>query len=1053
MAATSRFIIKRKDKLDDVDDLVVDSEGLTIGRLRGNDLVLNHPAVSRTHGGIKEIGGDFWYFNLSKSNGSLLNGELVTRAPLADGDVVQIGPYLLQMNYLPGALAMSVEAVLEVQPLGARTTRLGLEGEETAGTVLVRVVQPPKKETVTPGGTKRLQGTGMLTVFMPPFDQQALEVFWQKRQREAGKIAEQTPLHPRRVQKTGKSQFNWAPTFDLRTISRKSLFAWAAVMVATLAVAGALVYADAYSPGKLSAAHSAGVASPRNIAVRPNGNSCSECHGITTSMQAGCATCHSTQATAAARGFQPSVYDLHRRAELGCTSCHLEHRGESSAAGLLTYGICSSCHNDEYVIKAGPRAGAVLGIPHGGATGYPVDGDKWSWKLSAVDLRARGLPETWAGFAPKDQFHAIHQMGRMLGRTNCRDCHSAGVRGDRLWRESPRSECAKCHGLSFGGESVARVKANCNTCHRQHGESRDSASLVPPTGADQRRVIDYLANLEVAGPDDEARRATAGVFREAGGLLRETTDGDRLSTILAAGIGGVPWYGWFVVIAIAPAALLLPPLVGSIRQRHRLGSAALARQVRSREEAGGGRSLEMEKLKTDDPPYPHPVIDPALCIGCHACVEACPHDVLAIANNVATPVALDQCMEDTSCQVECPTSPKACVVVNATKPIPSRKVPVRNQTFMTNVEGLYLIGDVSGVPLIKNAVNEGAQVIDHVVEDLRRDSTRPEADCDVVIVGIGPAGLSAAVSAVQRGLTYVAIEQDKVAATIQAYAAGKYVFFKPDTLAAKGGIPCAGAGDKKEAVIDSWLATLRRFGVKVQEEERCTGIKCGNGVFTLKTEKGQFKREATYRARRVVLAIGNRGTPRLLKVPGEDIKIRVGAEPVVARHCPKCGAARRGAQTVCAGCGAELPKRVAPASEVGKVKYKLSNPDDFVNKRCVVVGAGNSAVEAAVDLCGLESGEGRITFRRTNEVTLVVRSDFSADLKLGNKMKVYDCIDAGRIRAFFRTEIKEIREAEVVLMDVSTKEEKARIRNDYVFALIGGERPTKFLEGLGIKIG
>lgn len=1050
MTATSRFIIRRKDKLGEVDDLVVDTEGLTIGRLRGNDLVLNHPAVSRTHAGIKEIGGDFWFFNLSQSNGSLLNGELVTRAPLADGDVVQIGPYLLQMNYLPGALAMSVEQVLEVHPLGARTTRLGLEGEESAGTVLVRVVQPPKKETVTPGGTKRLQGTGMLTVFMPPFDQQALEVFWQKRQREAGKIAEQTPLHPRRVQTTGKSQFNWAPTFDLSSLSRKSLFAWGALIVTALSVAGAFVYADAYSPGELSAAHSAGVASARNIAARPNRSTCSECHSIATSIQTNCSLCHSTEATAAARGFRPDVYDLHQRAELSCTSCHLEHVGASSAAGLLTYGICSTCHNDKYVITAGPRVGAILGIPHGGATGYPVEGGKWTWKLAAADLRARGLPENWAGFAPKDQFHAIHQMGRMLGRTNCRDCHSAGVRGERVWRESPRAECAKCHGLAFGGESVARVKANCNTCHRQHGESRDSASLLPPTGADQRRVIDYLANLEVAGSDEQARLATARVFRETGGFLRETAGEDGLRSILAASIGGIPWYGWLALIAIAPAGLLLLVLVDSIRHKHRLGTAGTAAQ---QAETGGARSLDLEKLRTEDPPYPHPVIDPILCIGCHACVEACPHDVLAIANNVATPVALDQCMEDTSCQVECPTSPKACVVINATKPIPSRKVPARNQSFMTNVEGLYLIGDVSGVPLIKNAINEGAQVIDQVIEDLRRDRRTPEADCDVAIVGIGPAGLSAAVTAVRRGLKYVAIEQDKVVATIQAYAAGKYVFFKPDTVVGKGGILCAGAGDTKEAVIDSWLATMRSIGVVVHEEERCTGIDRGEAIFAVKTEKGQFKQEATYKARRVVLAIGNRGTPRLLNVPGEDIKVKVGAEPVVARHCPKCGAARRGGQLFCTACGAELPKRVAPASEVSKVKYKLSTPDDFVKKRCVVVGAGNSAVEAAVDLCGLEWSEGRITFARSNEVTLVIRSDFSADLKLGNKMNVYDCIDAGRIKVYFRTEIKEIWENEVVLMDVSSKEEKARIRNDYVFALIGGERPTKFLEGLGIKIG
>ncbi|MBK8315840.1 MAG: 4Fe-4S binding protein [Acidobacteria bacterium] len=124
------------------------------------------------------------------------------------------------------------------------------------------------------------------------------------------------------------------------------------------------------------------------------------------------------------------------------------------------------------------------------------------------------------------------------------------------------------------------------------------------------------------------------------------------------------------------------------------------------------------------PSYPHPVINVATCIGCHACVDACPHDVLAIVNGKATPIAVEQCMEDTSCQVECPTVPKSCIVVNSTKKIPERKVPQRDQKFLTNVPGIYLIGDVSGVPLIKNAINEGGAVIDHIVEDLKKSPGR-----------------------------------------------------------------------------------------------------------------------------------------------------------------------------------------------------------------------------------------------------------------------------------------------------------------------------------------
>jgi thioredoxin reductase len=242
-------------------------------------------------------------------------------------------------------------------------------------------------------------------------------------------------------------------------------------------------------------------------------------------------------------------------------------------------------------------------------------------------------------------------------------------------------------------------------------------------------------------------------------------------------------------------------------------------------------------------------------------------------------------------------------------------------------------------------------------------------------------------------------------------------------------------------------------GVVVHEEESCKDIKREDGVFNVITEKGKIKEKAAYKARKVILAIGNRGTPMKLRVPGEELKMIVQPPPAVAKHCPRCGEERHGHAMHCVKCGAELPTKNLPPYEDMKVKYKLSDPDDFVGKKCIVVGAGNSSIEAAVDLTGFKREGDSLIFTRTNEVALVIRSDFKGDLKLGNKMNVYDCIDAGKIKVYFRTEIKEIKENEVTLMDVRTKEEKARLANDYVFALIGGEKPTKFLEGLGIKIG
>jgi thioredoxin reductase (NADPH) len=485
--------------------------------------------------------------------------------------------------------------------------------------------------------------------------------------------------------------------------------------------------------------------------------------------------------------------------------------------------------------------------------------------------------------------------------------------------------------------------------------------------------------------------------------------------------GGLPWWGWAVVALL----LLFVGIAFTLRDARR-ARLLLEEPLPSQPEEDDGRIKltpeQLERYDPDGPSYPHPVVITERCIGCHACVDACPHDVLAIVGGVATPVAPDQCMEDTACQVECPVNPKACIVVNTTKKIPPRKVPNRDARFMTDVPGCFIVGDVSGTPLIKNATNEGSDCVKFIHEELR-DVARaePKSDVEVVIVGVGPAGLSAAITAQRLGLSYVAIEQDKVLATIEAYPANKYVFFKPETMEPRGGVRPEGAGMQREAILADWTRLLHSSGVTVNEQESCKSVKRAEegDYFVVQTEQGAEKRRVTYNARRVVLALGNRGTPMKLRVPGEELKVT------------------RDGRTE------------------DKVKYKLTDPEAYRRKRVIVVGAGNSAIEAAVDLVAKRQGD-RITFRpdsEINEVTLVIRSDMKNDLKFGNKLQVYDCIDEGKIKVYFGTSIKEIRDDEVVLQNARTEEVKASVPNDFIFAMIGGDRPTRFLESIGIKIG
>lgn len=489
-------------------------------------------------------------------------------------------------------------------------------------------------------------------------------------------------------------------------------------------------------------------------------------------------------------------------------------------------------------------------------------------------------------------------------------------------------------------------------------------------------------------------------------------------------VGGLPWYGWAAVLAFVFVAGASFALVDAVRARGLL--AAFGNKRVEPEELNTQISKEdlalIKKMEPHGPDYPYPVIFPDRCIGCHACVEACPHDVLAIVNGIATVIARDQCMEDTSCQVECPVNPKACVVVNTTKRIRSRPVPARDARLMTDVPGCYIIGDVSGTPLIKNAANEGADVIKHIAHELNKwAGSEPNADLDVVIIGIGPAGLSAAITAQQFNLRYVGLEQDKVLATIEAYPKGKYVFFKPETMSSRGSIMVEGAGEQREKILDAWNGAMKSNGVVINEGESCKSVKKAEDgdYFAVQTEKGIEKKKITYRARRVVLALGNRGTPMKLRLPGEEMKVT------------------RDGRTE------------------DKVKYKLADPEAYRGKRIAIVGAGNSAIEAAVDLVAKRHGD-KITFRSSdeiNEVTLIIRSDLKNDLKFGNKMQVYQCIDEGKIKVYFGTSIKEIRDTEIVLMNARTNELKETVPNDYIFAMIGGDRPTKFLEAIGIKIG
>jgi hypothetical protein len=437
----NQYIINREDL--QVDPVTIVTDGLMIGRLAPCEVVLNHPSVSRVQAGIKQIENDYYLFALRSKNPVLLNGKPVEEnEALASGDIIEVGPFRLEIDVTDDALLISVQLQIGAKPSEIDLSDPGLSTEDL-------VVPGPKgkKPRATPiAGTK------------------ALDIFWDKRIREAGKMVRPSPLFPKGGRRSGKAQFNWMPTTDLMSRWPAAFFTWSLLIVGLLSVAAAYWYTSAFAPAPISKAHAATQLSVvPAIATTPNSGSCTNCHSLTDNVERRCASCHTTEA------FASTMIKPHEAAGIGCVDCHAEHRGAEFSAKAGALGSCTSCHNDgnKHLYN-----GRKVGTPHGGTFGYPVVNGSWSAKSISDDdweLRALGTkrqPADTDGKWRSNQFHALHDQrvklapglkGNTEGRLSCSSCHASF---DPLDRTTPRTTCAACH--------VSNDRPNCTSCHVQH---------------------------------------------------------------------------------------------------------------------------------------------------------------------------------------------------------------------------------------------------------------------------------------------------------------------------------------------------------------------------------------------------------------------------------------------------------------------------------------------------------------------------------------------------------------------------------------------------------
>jgi thioredoxin reductase/ferredoxin len=425
-------------------------------------------------------------------------------------------------------------------------------------------------------------------------------------------------------------------------------------------------------------------------------------------------------------------------------------------------------------------------------------------------------------------------------------------------------------------------------------------------------------------------------------------------------------------LAVATAAIVIVPYLVSFRRRRDLDRARLA---------------EARSLGIDRPMAQFPFIDPMSCIGCGACARACPEgDVLGVVGGIAVVVNGLRCVGHGRCADACPVG---AIEVGVGDLKGRRDVPILGDDLESTMPGVFVAGELTGLALIRNAIEQGRRVAETVAA---RTRSRPrglgEAAHDLAIVGAGPAGLSAALAAADLGLSFVIVDQGTgLGGTILQFPSRKLVLTRPVEL------PDGSALEREEYSKEEVLEILQRAisgrAVRVRYGERLEGIERRGELLEVRTSGGG------HRARHVLLALGRRGTPRKLGVPGE---------------------------------------------ELSKVHYQLRDAASYHHERLLVVGGGDSAIEAAI---GLARQPG-------NRVTLSYRKNGFHRVKRKNQEAIEVMIQRGRVRAAFGSEVESIDAGGVTLRFDDRTE---RLDNDQVFVLIGGDPPFDLLRRCGLAFG
>jgi thioredoxin reductase len=378
----------------------------------------------------------------------------------------------------------------------------------------------------------------------------------------------------------------------------------------------------------------------------------------------------------------------------------------------------------------------------------------------------------------------------------------------------------------------------------------------------------------------------------------------------------------------------------------------------------------------------HPVVDVNSCIKSGACILACPeHDILGIRNGKATLINASRCVGHGACFHACPTQAISLFIGTEKRGV---DLPHVDQNFETNVPGIFIAGEMGGMGLIKNAVEQGKQAVSNLAKGIK---TKRIYDYDLVIIGAGPAGISATLQAKKLGLKTITFEQDSLGGTVYTFPRQKIVMTSPMDLPLHGKARLYETSKKE--LLELWTEVLEKNDIQVQERIKVEEIKAENGGFRIDTKGGK-----SYTSQKILLAIGRRGSPRKLGVTGEETE---------------------------------------------KVAYRLLEPELIKNKKIIVVGGGDSAIESALLLM------------YENEVTLSYRKENFSRLKPKNNLKIKEAISRNKISTVLNSNLVSI-DKNFVNLEIYGNVEQLKLENDLVYIFAGGELPTEFLKKAGITI-